>query len=104
AAQFNVGWDGTNAVIEAGKAYTGAANAAALVTTVHVKSSVHPVMLDGTLASFDNAYFIGGSNYLSLREVAAKLSGTASQFNVYTDAAGKEVILPGVAFTGLAPA
>ncbi|MEG0441641.1 MAG: hypothetical protein RR544_05020 [Oscillospiraceae bacterium] len=104
AAQFNVGWDGTNAVIEAGKAYTGAANPAALVTTIHVKSSVHPFMLDGASASFDNAYLIGGSNYLSLREVAAKLSGTASQFNVYTDAAGTEVIAPGVPFTGIAPA
>ncbi|MEG2679214.1 MAG: hypothetical protein RR949_04675 [Oscillospiraceae bacterium] len=104
AAQFNVGWDGANAVIEAGKPYTGTANPAAPVAIANVKASVHNFMLDAAPASFTNAYLIGDSNYLSLREVAEKLSGTASQFNVYKDAAGKDVIAPGVAFTSVAPA
>ncbi|MEG1783128.1 MAG: hypothetical protein RR253_07765, partial [Oscillospiraceae bacterium] len=60
ASQFNVGWDGTNAVIEAGKPYTGAANDAALVTTIDVNASTNPFNLDGAAAHFDYAYLIGG--------------------------------------------
>ena len=106
AAQFNVGWDGTFAVIETAKPYTGTSNPAALTETADVRKSDTKFRLDGALTSFANAYYIGGnSNYLQLREVAEKLSGTPSQFNVYWDnEAGKAVIAPGEAYTGNPPA
>ncbi|MEG2420871.1 MAG: SUMF1/EgtB/PvdO family nonheme iron enzyme [Oscillospiraceae bacterium] len=104
-AQFNVGWDGTYAVIETGKPYTGASNPATLAETTDVKKSSTPFKLDSAVITFQNAYLIGGpSNYIQLREVAEMLSGTASQFNVYWDKdAGKAVIVPGQAYTGSAP-
>jgi hypothetical protein len=50
------------------------------------------------------AYTINNTNYLQLREFAQKLSGTASQFNLYWDGgAGQAVIQPGAAYTGIAP-
>lgn len=105
AAQFNVGYDGTYAVIETGKPYTGVANPATLMETTDVRKSATGFKLDGRLISFDNAYYIGGyTNYLQLREVASKFSGTASQFDVYyDDAVGRAVIVPGIAYTGQNP-
>jgi len=105
AAQFNVGWDGTYAVIETGKPYTGGVSPATLTETTNVRKSETQFKLDGQIISFDNAYFIGGNtNYLQLREVASKLLGTASQFNIYWDnAASQVVIVPGSVYTGEAP-
>ena len=104
-AQFNVGWDGTYAFIETGKPYTGSANPATLSETTNVQKSTTKFKLDGKIISFNNAYLIGGNaNYLQLREVAMKLDGTASQFNIYWDSLKSQaVIVPGAAYTGLAP-
>jgi len=106
AAQFDVSWDGTYAVIETGKPYTGTATPATLAETTNVRKSTTQFKIDGTLVSFENAYYIDGdTNYLQLREFAEKLSATASKFNVYWDStAGQAVIEPGTAYTGTAPA
>ncbi len=105
SAQFNVGWDGTYAVIETGKPYTGTANPAILKETTDVRKSGTQFKLDGQIISFDNAWLIGGnSNYLQLREVAGKLADTASRFNIYWDSEKSQaVIVPGTNYTGLAP-
>ena len=62
-------------------------------------------MLNGTVFIFTDARLIDGDiNYIQLREFAQKLSGTASQFNVFWDNASKQaVIQPGMAYTGNAP-
>lgn len=106
AAQFNVLWDGKYAVIETGKPYNGKATPTALRTTTDVRKSNTAFKLNSTVITFDNAYLIDGdTNYLQLREFAEKLKGTASQFNVYWDAAAKKAVLvPGAAYTGEAPA
>jgi uncharacterized lipoprotein YddW (UPF0748 family) len=46
--------------------------------------STHKVMIDGQVQVFD-AYNINGSNYFKLRDIAAKLSGSQSQFDVTWD-------------------
>lgn len=104
-SQFNVSWDGKYAVIETGKPYTGAANPAKLKETTDVRKSSTKFSIDGRIISFDYAYFIDGdTNYLKLREVAAQLIGTASQFNLYYDEATKQAVIePGKPYTGLAP-
>jgi hypothetical protein len=105
ASQFNVSWDGTYAIIETGKPYTGTATPAKLAETTNVRKSNTKFSIDGSITSFDYAYFIDGStNYLKLREVAAHLSGTSSQFNVYYDEVKKQAVIePGKAYTGVAP-
>ncbi|MCL1859205.1 MAG: DUF6273 domain-containing protein [Oscillospiraceae bacterium] len=102
ASQFNVGWDGQYAVIETGKAYDGAANTANMKQTTNVKPSNTSFKIDGVVVTFEKVYLIDGdTNYLQLREVAEKLSGTKSQFNVYwDDATAKAVIVPGAKYTG----
>lgn len=104
-SQFNVGWDGKYAVIEPGKAYSGTATATALIVTTDVRLSDTKFKIGEDVFNFAAALLIAGdTNYLQLREFAQKLSGTASQFNVYWDgAAGKAVIQPGVAYTGTVP-
>lgn len=104
-SQFNVYWDGKYAVIETGKPYSGTANPASLNITTDVKKSSTTFKLDGKIITFENVYLIdGGTNYLQLREVASKLKGTASQFNVYWDIkASQAVIVPGAEYTGEAP-
>jgi hypothetical protein len=104
AAQFDVGWDGQYAVIETGRPYSGTVTATALKTTTDIRLSDTKFKLDGTVFTFEAALLIGGNtNYLQLREFAQKLSGTASQFNVYWDsAAGQAFIQPGAAYTGTA--
>ena len=104
AAQFDVGWDGQFAVIEPGKPYSGAITATKLQNTANVRQSTTKFKLDGKVFTFSDARLIDGdTNYLQLREFAQKLSGTASQFNVYWDgAAGQAVIQPGAAYTGSA--
>ncbi len=106
AAQFNVYWDGKYAVIETGKPYNGTVTPTVLKTTENVRKSSTSFKLDGTVITFENAYLIGGDvNYLQLREFAARLKGTASQFNVYWDAATRQaVIVPGEEYTGVAGA
>jgi hypothetical protein len=47
-------------------------------------ASSHKVMIDSHFQPFD-AYNINGSNYFKLRDIAAKLSGSHSQFNVTWD-------------------
>ncbi|GEM_PF-2786223 len=103
-AQFDVGWDGQYAVIEPGKPYSGEVTKTTLQTTTNIRKSNTKFKLNGEVFSFEDARLIDGdTNYLQLREFAQKLSGTASQFNVYWDAAaGQAVIQPGVAYTGLA--
>lgn len=103
AAQFNVSWDGTYAGIETGKQYSGTANPASLETTSNVKLSSTSFKLDDKVVTFEKAYLIDGdTNYLQLREVAEKLSGTKSQFNVYwNDELKQAVIETGTAYTGV---
>lgn len=100
AAQFDVGWDGQYAVIEPGKPYSGAVTATKLQNTTNVRQSGTKFKMNGEVFTFADARLIDGdTNYLQLREFAQKLSGTASQFNVYWDAAaGQAVIQPGVAY------
>ena len=106
AAQFNIYWDGTYAVIETGKPYTGKATPTTLRTTTNVRKSSTIFKLEGKFKKFVNAYLIDGdTNYLQLREFASEMKGTASQFNVYWDAqANQAVIVPGAEYTGQAPA
>lgn len=101
-AQFNVGWDGQYAVIEPGKAFTGTVTGSKMQTTKYVRPSATKFKFNGEVFSFADARLINGdTNYIQLREFAQKLSGTASQFNVYWDsAAGKVVVQPGSAYTG----
>ncbi|WP_265442553.1 RICIN domain-containing protein [Acetivibrio straminisolvens] len=105
AAQFDVGWDGKYAVIEPGKPYSGTVTETKLQTTTNVHISNTKFKLNDEVFTFSDARLIDGStNYIQLREFAQKLSGTASQFNVYWDNEAKQaVIQPGVAYTGVAP-
>jgi len=104
-AQFDVGWDGQYAVIEPGKPYNSAVTETKLQNTTNVRKSGTNFKLNGEVFTFEDARLIDGdTNYLQLREFAQKLTGTASQFNVYWDsAAGKAVIQPSVVYTGIAP-
>ena len=104
AAQFDVGWDGQYVVIEPGKSYSGAVTDTKLQKTTNVRQSGTKFKMNGEVFTFADARLIdGNTNYLQLREFAQKLSGTASQFNMYWDnAAGQAVIQPGVAYTGSA--
>ena len=75
-------------------------------TTLEKKavSSKDTFVLDGKEVIFDLAYNIENSNYIQLRSVAAILSGTPSQFNVYWDNDLRKVIIEtGVAYTGEKP-
>lgn len=103
-AQFDVGWDGTYAVIEPGKPYSGTITETKLQDTTNVRPSGTKFKMNGEVFTFSDARLIDGdTNYIQLREFAQKLSGTASQFNVYWDGAkGQAVIQPGVAYTGSA--
>jgi len=104
-AQFDIGWDGQYAVIIPGKPYSGSVTETKLQTTMNIRKSTTKFKLNDEIFSFDDAKLIDGdTNYIQLREFAQKLSGTASQFDVYWDGdAGKVVIQPGVAYTGYAP-
>ncbi|MDR0445683.1 MAG: transglutaminase-like domain-containing protein [Oscillospiraceae bacterium] len=103
AAQFNVFWDGEYAVIETGKPFTGSVTPASLKETGNLTPSSTKFKIDGKVTTIENAYLIdGNTNYLQLREVAERLIGTASQFNVYWDsAASRAVIEPGKPYTGV---
>lgn len=105
SSQFNVGWDGQYAVIEPGKAFSSSVSQTELRNTTNVRKSNTKFSMNGEVFSFVDARLIDGdTNYIQLREFAQKLSGTASQFNVYwDDPAGKAVIQPGVAYSGLGP-
>ncbi|HHV30410.1 MAG TPA: RICIN domain-containing protein [Clostridium sp.] len=102
AAQFDVGWDGQYAVIEPGRPYSGTVTATRLQSTTNVRNSDTKFKMNGEVFSFSDARLIDGdTNYIQLREFAQKLSGTASQFNVYWDShAGQAVIQPGLTYTG----
>lgn len=102
SAQFDVSWDGQYAVIEPGKPYSGTITETRLKNTMDVRKSDTKFKMNGKVVTFADARLIdGGTNYIQLREFAQKLTGTASQFNVYWDsAAGQAVIQPGVAYTG----
>lgn len=106
SAQFDVGWDGQYAVIEPGKSYSGTITETRLQNTTNVRQSSTKFKLNGNVFTFSDARLVdGNTNYIQLREFAQKLTGTASQFNVYWDsAAGQAVIQPGVAYTGNPPA
>ncbi|SMB89878.1 hypothetical protein SAMN00017405_0671 [Desulfonispora thiosulfatigenes DSM 11270] len=103
AAQFDVGWDGQYAVIEPGKPYSSVISETKLQNTTNIRKSDTKFKLNGKVFTFSDARLIAGdTNYLQLREFAQKISGTASQFNIYwDDAVSKAVIQPGVAYTGL---
>lgn len=103
AAQFDVGWDGKYAVIEPGKPYSGTVTEKKLKKTTNVRKSGTKFKMNGEVFTFTDARMIDGdTNYIQLSEFAQKLSGTASQFNVFWDgAAGQAVIQPGVAYTGV---
>jgi len=105
SAQFDVSWDGQYAVIEPGKPYSGTVTENKLKKTTDVRKSDTKFKMNGNVFTFSDARLIdGGTNYIQLREFAQKLSGTASQFNVYWDsAAGQAVIQPGAAYTGNPP-
>lgn len=102
-AQFNIGWDGQYAVIEPGKPFSGMVTGSKMQTTKYVRPSGTKFKMNGEVFSFADARLINGdTNYIQLREFAQKLSGTASQFNVYWDSvAGKVVVQPGAAYTGI---
>lgn len=105
SAQFDVSWDGQYAVIEPGKAFRSSVSQTDLRNTMNVRQSNTKFSMNGEVFSFTDARLIDGdTNYIQLREFAQKLSGTASQFNVYWDGpAGKAVIQPGVAYSGIGP-
>lgn len=101
-AQFNIGWDGKYAVIETGKPFTGTVTGSKMKTTKNVRNSATKFKLGSEVFSFSDARLINGdTNYIQLREFAQKLSGTASQFNVYWDTAlNQAIIQPGAPYTG----
>lgn len=101
-AQFNIGWDGKYAVIEPGKPFTGTVTGSKMQTTKNVRNSGTKFKLGDEVFSFSDARLINGdTNYIQLREFAQKLSGTASQFNVYWDTAlNQAIIQPGAPYTG----
>lgn len=102
SAQFDVSWDGQYAVIEPGKPFTGTVTGSKMKETKNVRDSVTKFKMNGEVFSFSDAKLINGStNYIQLREFAQKLSGTASQFNVYWDSAlGQAIIQPGAPYVG----
>ena len=102
ASQFDIGWDGQYAVIEPGKPFSSTVTGSKMQNTRNVRNSETKFKLNGEVFSFKDAKLINGStNYIPLREFAQKLSGTASQFNVYWDTAlGQAVIQPGTPYTG----
>jgi len=104
-AQFDISRDGQYTVIEPGKPYSGSATDGNLQTTLNVKKSDAKFKLTSEVFSFENAWLVDGNTiYVQLSELAKKLSGTASQFNMYRDVvSGKTVIDPGAAYTGYAP-
>ncbi|MDD4389565.1 MAG: hypothetical protein PHW03_02045 [Eubacteriales bacterium] len=101
-AQFNIGWDGQYAVIEPGKPFTGTVTGSKMQNTKNVRNSGTKFKLGDEVFSFSDARLINGdTNYIQLREFAQKLSGTASQFNVYWDTAlNQAIIQPGAPYTG----
>ena len=103
-AQFDVGWDGQYAVIEPGKPYSGTVSETKLQQTTNIRKSETKFKLNDEVFTFADARLIDGdTNYLQLREFAQKLSGSASQFNLYWDAAANQaVIQPGEVYTGVA--
>ncbi len=103
AAQFNVGWDGEYVVIEPGKPFSGTVTGGRMRDTMDLRRSDLKFKMNGEVFSFSDAWLINGStNYIQLREFAQKLSGTASQFNVYWDsAANQAVIQPGAPYVGV---
>jgi hypothetical protein len=102
-SQFDVGWDGQYAVIEPGKPFSSTVTGRKMQDTRNVRQSVTKFKMNGEVFSFKDAQLINGDiNYIQLREFAQKLSGTASQFNVYWDERAKQaVIQPGVPYTGI---
>jgi len=96
ASQFDIGWDGKYAAIEPGKPYSGTVAETKLNSTTNANISDTKFKMNGEVFIFSDARLIdGNTNYIQLREFAQKLSGTASQFNVYWDSvAGKAVIQP----------
>ena len=104
ASQFNVSWDGQYAVIETGKPYSGTVTETELKDTTNVRLSGTKFKLDNTVVTFEAALLIDGdTNYLQLHEFAQKLSGTASQFNVYWDSAESQAVIQRLAYWGVVP-
>ncbi len=101
-SQFDVGWDGQYAVIEPGKPFSGSVTGTKMQNTKNVQTSDIKFKMNGEVFSFADARLINGNtNYIQLREFAQKLSGTASQFNLYWDSVeGQAIIQPGVPYTG----
>ncbi len=101
-SQFDIGWDGQYAVIEPGKAFSGTVIGAKMQDTRDVRTSGTKFKMNGEVFSFKDAKMVNGDiNYIQLREFAQKLSGTASQFNIYWDERIKQaVIQPGLPYTG----
>ena len=101
-AQFDIGWDGQYAVIKPGKAFTSTVTGSKMQNTKDVRNSDTKFKMNGEVFSFADVRLINGStNYIQLREFAQKLSGTASQFNVYWDTAlSQAIIQPGAPYTG----
>lgn len=102
-AQFDIGWDGQYAVIEPGKPFSSTVTGSKMQNTRNVRQSETKFKMNGEVFSFKDAKLINGDiNYIQLREFAQKLSGTASQFNVYwDDRAMKVIIQPGIPYTGI---
>ena len=83
-------------VTQAVTAVNAAAADTATVDAVPMKSSV---LLDGRNVTFD-AYFIGGSSYFKLRDLAFTLVGTPKQFDVTYDDPTRQIRLaPGIPYT-----
>ena len=103
ASQFDVRWDGQYAVIEPGKPFSGLIKGTKMRNTKDVQPSGTKFKMNGEVFSFAGAKLINGStNYIQLKEFAQKLSGTASQFNLYWDSGlGQAIIQPGMPYVGI---
>ena len=80
---YENGYEATDAEATASEDYTPAETIPAFVIPEpgHVQISVQNLMIDGEAVDVQ-AYNIDGYNYFRLRDIAALLNGTGSQFNV----------------------
>ncbi len=102
SAQFDLGMEGQTVVIKPGKPFSGTLVGHKIQKTTDVRPSMTKFKINDEVFSFAEAKTIGGTaDYIQLIDFAKKLSGTASQYNVYYDsAAGKAVIQPGAPYVG----
>lgn len=103
AAQFDLGLEGQTVVIKPGKPFSDTLMGHKIQKTTDVRSSTTKFKINDKVFSFADARTIDGiADFIQLSDFARKLSGTASQFNMYRDDATKQTIIqPGVPYTGM---